>query len=501
MQELGMAVRDTAKMQEVVSNNLKTPGNILRVLHSKQFQTPVKPRVLSVVQSPAINYQSDSGPLDLDGSPYISNLKKCLDSVGMTGYFHEQGLLELAEYNVNDFVEMISILVRDAKLPLQQLPSCWRTRLQMFMNNTTISGVIGTTPFAVSRSDPDVYNLNTVRSKKFRKWNSHILSLGCMPDVFLAGFPKCGSTYFYSLLVSHPWISRPMQKEPRWWSHDENFSNSVTRGALFFADYLINFRPAIKQITESGRMNHTVRVLDSSPNLLFKWPTFPNQSTEVNVCLLPSVIAELLPKARFLVVIREPVLLLYSAFLFSCTHHNQSVPLETQLKLPDIFHKRVMEKLRIFDSCIAEYPLAKCAMPDYEEVLGEELPDCGKIRLEMGLYYVHVQKWLSVVPRERFLFFTLDELSNNLDKVATQTWSFLNVSDFPDYRTVMAKEAYLTKYFNSQQTVDYRANPRLAMRNDTRDILLNFFRPYNQMLADLLGDRKFLWEDLYYMYT
>jgi hypothetical protein len=50
---------------------------------------------------------------------------------------------------------------------------------------------------------------------------------------------------------------------------------------------------------------------------------------------------------------------------------------------------------------------------------------------------------------------------------------------------------------NQQRAVDYKNDPRLAMRNDTREILRSFFRPYNQMLADLLGDRKFLWNQAY----
>lgn len=38
-------------------------------------------------------------------------------------------------------------------------------------------------------------------------------------------------------------------------------------------------------------------------------------------------------------------------------------------------------------------------------------------------------------------------------------------------------------------------NPQLRMRKDTQEILTDFFRPYNQKLADLLGDDKFLWEN------
>ena len=42
--------------------------------------------------------------------------------------------------------------------------------------------------------------------------------------------------------------------------------------------------------------------------------------------------------------------------------------------------------------------------------------------------------------------------------------------------------------------VDYKHDPRLQMREDTRQILEEFFQPYNQMLAELLGDDKFLWK-------
>jgi len=41
----------------------------------------------------------------------------------------------------------------------------------------------------------------------------------------------------------------------------------------------------------------------------------------------------------------------------------------------------------------------------------------------------------------------------------------------------------------------YQNDPQLKMRNNTEMILKNFFQPYNRMLAELLGDKKFLWED------
>ena len=46
---------------------------------------------------------------------------------------------------------------------------------------------------------------------------------------------------------------------------------------------------------------------------------------------------------------------------------------------------------------------------------------------------------------------------------------------------------------DSQHVIDYKSDPRLKMREDTKQILVQFFLPYNQLLAELLGDDKFLW--------
>ena len=33
---------------------------------------------------------------------------------------------------------------------------------------------------------------------------------------------------------------------------------------------------------------------------------------------------------------------------------------------------------------------------------------------------------------------------------------------------------------NNQQVVDYKHDPRLVMRNDTKQLLVDFYRPYNK---------------------
>jgi N-acetylgalactosamine 4-sulfate 6-O-sulfotransferase len=225
--------------------------------------------------------------------------------------------------------------------------------------------------------------------------------------------------------------------------------------------------------------------VDGSVGMMSSWPDFFGQSRVINYCLLPSVIPEILPKAKFIVVMREPLSMLYSLFWFTCTRFNQPVSREAQLKGPDIFHERIVAKIRHINSCLTVFPLVKCmsesgAIPIPFNPL---MPECGGTGLNKALYFIHIRKWLSVIPRERFLFLTMEELSGNLNQTINRVWKFIGVNSFG------VKESDK----NKQTTVDYKNDPHLAMRNDTRELLKTFLHPYNQKLANLLGDRKFLW--------
>ena len=219
-------------------------------------------------------------------------------------------------------------------------------------------------------------------------------------------------------------------------------------------------------------------------------PKLDNDDRITNFCLHPTVLPSMLPNSKFIVVTRNPVSMLYSAFWYSCTHQKQTLLPNIQMRGPRIFHERIEAKILNFTSCIEHFPLAKCVMDAKPNVYMSELP-CGRTRLENGIYFVHVQKWLSNVPKERFLFLTLEELSSETEKVANQIWRFLDVR-----LSSKTFQRAMTRYYrsmNMQQTVDYHHNPQLAMRNDTKELLLQFFKPYNEKLAELIGDQKFLW--------
>ena len=435
---------------------------------------------------------------------YVNNLEKCLDTSNLTEYFQREGFLTKAVTNVMHYLGTIRNFIPDNFIP--SLPNhCWNAAVELDFSPSLVSGHLNGTNFRVNRTyfqnpPPSFELLNLLHGKSKTDYpKNHSMPFSCIPEVFLAGFYKCGSTSLYFLMNSHPAFAKPRAhwKEPDWLTKIEHFFNENGKKVAFFADYVVNYESLVMSLAtqSSGNVQYPLG-LDGSAGMLLHWPTFFEQERIVNFCLLPSVIPEVLPKAKFVVIMREPASMMYSFFWLTCTRYNQAAPsLETQLKGPDVFHERVMDGIRAIKSCITDFSLAKCLTdsanrPDTFQPL---MPKCGEVNFGIyaALYYVHIQKWLSVAPRERFLFLTLEELSENERRTANQVWSFLKVPPLPRHHKIVHVR-------NKQVSIDYENDPRLAMRSDTREILKSFFRPYNQMLADLLGNKKFLWKQSKY---
>ena len=113
-----------------------------------------------------------------------------------------------------------------------------------------------------------------------------------VPDFFLAGHPKCGTTALYEMLRAHPQIFMPEVKEPRYFASDmrQRFQPSRS-GALpvTLDEYLALF--------EDARPDQ--RMGEASPSYLASHTA-------------AGLIAEVQPAARIVAILREPASFLYS---------------------------------------------------------------------------------------------------------------------------------------------------------------------------------------------
>ncbi len=422
-------------------------------------------------------------------SVYVNNLLKCIDTTNLTNYFHQENLIETAALNVKKYLDAIRKFI-PANFNSELSYHCWNSAARLSIGTTVVSGHINGNEFRIDRENIKKWTLNTIpRFPDHHGQREYFQPISCIPELFLLGFHKCGSTYVFSLLNVHPKFHSAIRKEPGWFiGRKHDFMDESAQQSMYFADYLLNFEPLITK-------NEPALIVDGSVGMMLDWPDFNQQQRITNYCLLPSVFPQVLPRAKFIVVMRDPLLMLYSSFWFSYTLLREDVPSrEAQLKAPTLFHDKIVKKIGDIKSCIEVFPLAKCLVESSptSELLTNAVPqDHGVVSIYESVYYIHIQKWLSVVPRERFLFLTLEEFSTNLERTANDIWNFLGVNSLDNIEERL--EQHIDT--NRQKIIDYQHDPDLAMRNDTKKLLRDFLHPYNRMLAELLGDRKFLWGD------
>lgn len=106
-------------------------------------------------------------------------------------------------------------------------------------------------------------------------------------DFYLIGAMKAGSTTLYHCLNKHPDIFMSKPKEPGFFSRDERFS----KGELWYFDH---FR---------GALNH--QILGDSSTCYSRYPTYPNAAKRIY---------SINPNARFIYVVRDPVIRAYSHY-------------------------------------------------------------------------------------------------------------------------------------------------------------------------------------------
>jgi hypothetical protein len=132
---------------------------------------------------------------------------------------------------------------------------------------------------------------------------------GRIPDFFIVGNPKCGTTALYEMLKRHPQIYMPDFKEPRFFASDLPSRQQLSAESVLprtFEDYLSLFAPARPE----------QRAGEASPSYL--------RSSDA-----ARAIAEVQPGARIIAILREPASFLRSLHLEFLRNHFET---ETELR-------------------------------------------------------------------------------------------------------------------------------------------------------------------------
>ena len=297
-------------------------------------------------------------------------------------------------------------------------------------------------------------------------------TLLCLPAFFLAGFPKCGTTTLHTMLSEHPMIAQPYRKEPHWWTRIplNNMNQKHLRLAVIF--YLQYFKIAPS--------SHGLLTYDASQSTLWDSNFLVNDS---DYCAMPAAVSHILPHAKFVVVMRDPVERTFSNFLYGCTmyytpnianwpHHHIS-------NVTKAFHNEVVKSVADFNRCLLNNrSVFECASD--KQLLHREVRTCEGLglRIVVSIYYIHILKWLQFFPKDQFLFLRLEDLSSNPQAFMDKITDFLNIDHWTP---------------SEPSLVENKGKIRLQMLPETRELLSDFYRPFNQQLVNLTGDSRFLW--------
>jgi len=250
-----------------------------------------------------------------------------------------------------------------------------------------------------------------------------------LPDFLIIGAKKSGTTSLYRYLSMHP-----------------NVQSSATKEIGFFDRYF-----------EKGenwyRMNFPSKGNQNEENSdRFKKITGEATPTYIYHPHAPKRVSKLLKNIKLIVILRNPIDRAYSQYNMEANNHPN-------------------EKLT-FEEAIEQEP--ERLEGEFEKMKNDENYFSNNYHtfsyITSSIYADQLERWFKYFPREQFLIINGDELKKDSNGIYKKTLNFLKLSEYK-----------LEKY----EAVGKRKYP--SMKPETRENLVEFFKPHNKRLYELLG--------------
>lgn len=259
-----------------------------------------------------------------------------------------------------------------------------------------------------------------------------------LPDFLIIGTAKSGTTTLYGWLNEHPFVAPAAQKEIHFFDYE------YYRGLDWYRSNFPEERTRRTFEQEHGRPFLTG---EASPTYIaHEWA--------------PSRIAKVLPKAKLIVALRNPIDRAYSQFQMS--RREDEEPLESFAEAVAAEEGRLRgecDRLRR-DPRYNSWPIG-----------------CWGYLLR-SRYAEQVERWFKLFPREQFLFVKSDELESHPQNTLDEVYGFL---DLPPHANEKLGHLHVAPRYDSIDPA-------------TRAELADYFRPRNERLYELTGV-DFGWDD------
>ena len=253
-----------------------------------------------------------------------------------------------------------------------------------------------------------------------------------IPDFLVIGAKRCGTTSLYQHLPEHPCISKSPHDNMGFFN--DNFHLGVNWYKSFFPTTFT--RKKIKsKFGDFLAFDVTTKYMEE-------------ESTANNVY-------QTKPNMKIIIILRNPVDRAYSQYHLSV---------------------RQTAERRSFEDVVEENMnrLNKESHEHYE--IKPKFSAKEDNYLKKGLYALQLRYWLKIFPRENILIVSTEEFESNQQIIYNKIFEFLNISKFE------------VKNTKKMQKGNYP-----PIKSETRNLLLDYFRPHNHELFELIN-MKFDWD-------
>ncbi len=258
-------------------------------------------------------------------------------------------------------------------------------------------------------------------------------SLRVLPDFLVIGTQKGGTSSLYQYLIQHPDVAPALKKEVHF------FSWEYGRGEPWYrAHFPLRAHRRVREAVTRRR----VLTGEATPYYLFH----PHAAERVGA---------LLPAARLIVLLRNPVDRAVSSYLHQVRLGREPLSLREALAAEEGRLAGEVERL-------AREPLYNSPAHRHHSYLSR------------GLYADQLAAWFTVFPREQFLILRSEDFFADTPAVFAQTLEFLGL---PPWRPDTFER------FN----VARRHAPEAGKDAVARQYLAEYYAPHNRRLEQLLG--------------
>ena len=232
-----------------------------------------------------------------------------------------------------------------------------------------------------------------------------------VPDIFIIGAQKSGTTSLNDLLDRHPGICNEGVKEKHFFSDATAFKHSLrTHVEAYLAEF-------------EGCTNASQLTLDATPSYIW----LEHSPQLVQQMYRPKDLA----KKRFILLLREPTARRYSEYqreLRLClSHYDSTVGYPITPEHAAKYCSRVQRSAPTLDSRGAASAVALRSFAAWDAA------EAGQKELSRGYYLEQIQRWLAVIDRSQLLVLNFVDLVGHTTDTVTRLCTFLGIDPSPLY--------------------------------------------------------------------